>query len=117
MKKAGQLVLFHFPQTDFKNNKLRPALLLAKLPGEYDDWLVCMVSSQPHQFIEDIDEMIEIDSDDFLQSGIKSASVIRVSRLAVAADEILLGTIGEISRERLLRIKNKLVKWIQNSEN
>lgn len=34
MKKAGQLVLFHFPQTDFKNNKLRPALLLVKLPGE-----------------------------------------------------------------------------------
>lgn len=43
--------------------------------------------------------------------------MIRVSRLAVAADEILLGTIGEISRERLLRIKNKLVKWIENSEN
>lgn len=25
---------------------MRPALLLGKLPGEYDDWLICMISSQ-----------------------------------------------------------------------
>ncbi len=37
MKKAGQVVLFRFPQTDLEEGKLRPALLLAKLPGEYDD--------------------------------------------------------------------------------
>jgi mRNA interferase MazF len=39
MKQAGQIVLFRFPQTDLVEGKLRPALLLGKLPGEYDDWL------------------------------------------------------------------------------
>ncbi len=45
MKKAGQIVLFRFLQTDLEKGKLRPALLLEKLPGEYDDWLICMISS------------------------------------------------------------------------
>jgi mRNA interferase MazF len=43
LKKAGQIVAFRFPQTDLEKGKLRPALLLAKLPNEYDDWLTCMI--------------------------------------------------------------------------
>jgi hypothetical protein len=40
MKRAGQIVLFRFPRTDLGEGKLRPALLLGRLPGEYDDWLI-----------------------------------------------------------------------------
>jgi hypothetical protein len=35
MKRAGQLVLFNFPQTNLIRGKLRPALLIGKLPGSY----------------------------------------------------------------------------------
>lgn len=45
MKTPGQVVLFRFPHTDLGAGKLRPALLLNKLPGERDDWLICMISS------------------------------------------------------------------------
>jgi mRNA interferase MazF len=44
MRKAGQIVLFEFPQTDLVAGKPRPALMIAKLPGGYEDWLICMVS-------------------------------------------------------------------------
>lgn len=57
MKKAGQVVVFHFPQADLDEGKLRPALLLGKLPGEYDDWLICMISSQMRQHIAGFDEL------------------------------------------------------------
>jgi len=40
MKQPGQIVLFRFPQTDLAVGKLRPALLLGRLPGGYDDWLI-----------------------------------------------------------------------------
>jgi mRNA interferase MazF len=33
----GQVVLFKFPHTDHTDGKLRPALVLRKLPGEYND--------------------------------------------------------------------------------
>lgn len=38
----GQIVLFRFPQTDQTEGKLRPALVLRRLPGKFDDWLICM---------------------------------------------------------------------------
>jgi mRNA interferase MazF len=37
MKRAGQVILFRFPQADLEEGKLRPALLLGRLPGEYED--------------------------------------------------------------------------------
>jgi mRNA interferase MazF len=45
MKQAGQIILFRFSQTDLEEGKLRPALLLGKSPGDYDDWLIGMISS------------------------------------------------------------------------
>lgn len=47
----GQVVLFRFPQTDQTEGSLRPALVLRQLPGQYNDWLICMISSQLHQTI------------------------------------------------------------------
>jgi mRNA interferase MazF len=112
MKEAGQVVVFRFPQTDLEEGKLRPALLLGKLPGNYDDWLICMISSQTHQFIEGFDEIVQEKDIDFGESGLKIASVIRVGRLAVVSGEILLGAIGQVSSERLNRIKKHLSDWL-----
>jgi mRNA interferase MazF len=112
MKKAGQVVVFRFPQTDLNEGKLRPALLLGKVPGDYDDWLICMISSQTRQYISGFDEIIEDMSEDFKQSGLKVTSVIRVGRLAVVTGDILLGAIGEISSQRLYRVKKKLSDWL-----
>jgi len=91
---------------------LRPALLLGKLPGEFDDWLICMISSQIRQYISGFDEIVNENDEDFWESGLKVASVIRVGRLAVVSGEILLGAIGQISNERLNRVKNHLSNWL-----
>ena len=69
MKKSGQIVLFPFPQANLASGKLRPALLLGKLPGPYDDWLMCMISSQMHQYIKDFDEIVDTSDPDFSHSG------------------------------------------------
>lgn len=115
MKQAGQIVLFRFPQTDLEEGKLRPALLLGKLPGGHDDWLICMISSQIRQHTLDFDEIILEDDPDFASSGLKSPSVIRVGRLAVVEGSILLGSMGSLSLERLQRIKSRLANWLIES--
>jgi mRNA interferase MazF len=76
MKQAGQVVLFRFPQTDLGEGKPRPALLLGKLPGKYDDWLICMIFGQTCQYIDQFDEVIREDDEDFDASGLKKESVI-----------------------------------------
>ncbi|WP_399245782.1 type II toxin-antitoxin system PemK/MazF family toxin [Synechocystis sp. CS-94] len=49
---------------------------------------------------------------DFKQTGLKSESVIRVSRLAVVSKSILLGKVGEISPDRLEKVTKNLSTWI-----
>jgi mRNA interferase MazF len=115
MKQAGQIVLFRFPQSDMEQGKLRPALLLGKLPGEFDDWLICMISSQLRHHVDQFDETIQESDDDFTESGLKVPSVVRVGRLAVVSGEILIGAIGQISEQRLGRIKKHLADWLLDS--
>ena len=106
--KAGKIVLFNFPQTDLEEGKLRPALVIAKLPGNYDDWLICMISSKKHQYKDKYDEPILKDSEDLKISGLKSESIIRSTRLAVVNEKILLGSIGNISNQLLNNIRVNL---------
>ncbi len=107
--------MFQFPQTDLAEGKLRPALLLGKLPGEYEDWVICMISSQLRHAIPEFDEIVREDDLDFDSSGLKVTSVIRIGRLAVVQGEILLGAIGQIAPERLQRVKSRLAEWLVKS--
>ncbi len=110
MKQAGQVVLFRFPRTDLEEGKLRPALLLGRLPGEYDDWLLCMISSQLRHCIAGFDEVIQEGDLDFAESGLKVSSVIRVGRLAVVEGEVVVGAVGQIATERLQGIRSRLAE-------
>jgi mRNA interferase MazF len=112
--KAGEIALFRFPQTDLNLGSLRPSLLVAPIPSSYDDWLVCMISSQLHQAIPNFDEIILKTDADFAQTRLKSDSVIRLSRLAVVSETIFVGKLGEISPARLQRVKENLADWIRN---
>ena len=109
----GQIVLFRFPQTDQQTGTLRPALIIRKLPGQYDDWLICVISSQLSQEIPGFDEIITSDDPDFSDSGLKLSSLVRIGRLAVVNKDILIGKIGQVDGLRLSRIRQKLSEWIQ----
>ena len=114
MRKAGQLAIVQFPTVALGEGKPRPVLLIAPLPGPYDDWLVSMLSTQLQQAVVGFDEMIDQTQNDFQTSGLKAVSVIRIARLAVVPASMLVGAIGEISLERLQRIRQKLAGWISS---
>lgn len=81
----------------------------------YDDWLICMISSRIYQQQVGLDEVVAHDDEDFMSSGLKTDSLIRVNRLAVVESKIFLGNTGQISPQRLWRIKEKLCKWIMGT--
>ncbi len=110
----GDIILFRFPHTDMTQGKLRPALVLKKLPGQFNDWLICMISSRTHLYHTEFDEVITTASNDFTESGLKTSSVIRICRIAVVEGEIFVGKLGAISSQRLKKIKTKLSKWIMS---
>lgn len=115
MKKPGQVALVPFPQVDLTPGKPRPVLLLARVPAPYEDWLACMFSTKLHQAVPGFDEVIDADASDFERSGLKVPSVIRVARLSVVSEEMLVGRIGEISEDRLRRVQKGLADWIQGA--
>ena len=112
MKKPGQVVLFRFPQTDLAEGKLRPALLVSSVPGPFDDWLICMVTSQRRHEVKGFDEVVRPGDDDFVDSGLKAESLIRIGRLAVVDGSILLGAIGHLSSARFERITRRIADWV-----
>ena len=109
---AGQAVLFKFPQTNLVRGKLRPALLIKPIPNNYQDWLTGMISGNTGQEIVGLDLIITVNEPDFQQTGLKSESIIRLSRLAVVSESIILGKIGNIAASRLQTIKDRLSVWI-----
>ena len=111
MKRTGQIVLTPFPYSDLSEAKLRPVLMLRQA-SRFDDWLVCMVSSQVQQAETGLDEILVQSDTDFASSGLKVPSVLRLSRLAVLDGSLLLGSIGTISDERLGNVKQRLAKWV-----
>tara|TARA_B100000315_G_C14155948_1_gene397809 strand:+ start:205 stop:465 length:261 start_codon:yes stop_codon:yes gene_type:complete len=74
-----------------------------------------MISSQLSQKIKELDEVIKKEDADFEHSGLKTSSVIRISRLAVVDKKVLLGTLGSISSKRLNNIKNRIADWIKST--
>jgi mRNA interferase MazF len=112
MKRAGQIALTPFPNTDLSGSKRRPLLLIRQASSRFDDWLVCMVSSQVHQAETGFDEILIPQDPDFCDTSLKAPSILRLSRLAVLDGTLLLGSIGAISDERLSRVRARLAQWL-----
>jgi mRNA interferase MazF len=112
MKRAGQSALTPFPNTDLSGSKRRPVLLIRRASRRFDNWLVCMVSSQLHQAETGFDEIRIPKDPDFAGSGLKAPSVLRLSRLAVLDGTLLIGSIGSISDERLSGVRTRLAEWL-----
>jgi len=112
--KEGDVILTPVPQADgaVKN---RPAVILREMPP-YRDFLVCGVSTQLHQHVQDFDEIISPSHADFAGSGVMSESLIRLGFLAVLPRSRVLGSIGAISSERRKRLLKRLSDYLVKQE-
>ena len=108
--KEGDVVLTPVPQADgaVKN---RPAVVLREMPP-YRDLLVCGISTQLRQQVKDFDEVISPSDADFASSGLLTESLIRLGFLAVLPRKSIVGSIGEISKERHERLLQTLSKYL-----
>ena len=108
--KEGDVVITPVLQADGEQ-KDRPAIFLREMPP-YRDLLVCGVSAQLHQYVENFDEVISPADADFKSSGLRSKSLIRLGFLAVLPRRRVLGSIGSISTERHKRLLKTLSDYL-----
>ena len=108
--REGDIALSVMPQSDGKI-KLRPVLLLRKMPG-FGDFLVCGVSSQLHQEVRGFDLVMDEKSPEYENSGLKSASVIRLGYLSVLPESKMKGSIGWLPDDTLDMLLQRLADYL-----
>jgi len=108
--KETDVILALLPQAD-GTMKRRPAIVLREMPP-FKDFLVCGVSTQLHQMVENFDELIAPSNADFVSSGLKTESLIRLGFLTVLSRKDIIGSIGSVSAERHRRLLGKLSAYL-----
>jgi mRNA interferase MazF len=94
----GDIILVPFPFTDLSENKLRPAVVLWV---EDQDVTLCFISSQAIDRITK-NEFVILTSDlEFTETGLKSASKVRVARIAALERSLLKRRLGQLSTQHL----------------
>jgi len=108
--KEGDVILIPLPQADGRQ-KPRPAILLRAVPP-FGDWLVCGVSTQLHQQVPGLDEVISRGDADFRSSGLRTDSLIRLAYLAGFTASQVIRVLGGISSERHQRLLGRLTRFL-----
>jgi mRNA interferase MazF len=108
--KEGDVVLAPLPQANGQV-KNRPVIILREMPP-FGDWLVCGVSTQLTQEVVGFDEVIGASDPDFADSGLITASLVRLGFLAVLPRRSVIGSIGSISSERYERLIKRLGHYL-----
>lgn len=94
--------------------KLRPVLALRKLP-KFNDFLVCAITTQLHQIVENFDIIISENDEHFLHSGLQKTSLIRLgtlSRLLRGEDLTIIGFLHpNVHKQLLHNLSNYLVNY------
>ena len=100
--RKGDIVLIPFPFTNLEGVKKRPAVILYK--GELDV-VVSFITTQL-KWSEQTDVIVEPDE----TNRLKKTSLIRTNKLATLEIELIIGKIGELKKEKLEELDNKLKK-------
>jgi mRNA interferase MazF len=91
--------------------KNRPALILRVMPP-FQDFLVCGISTRLHQKVEDFNEIISQNADDFAESGLVADSLIRLGFPAVLPSAKIIGSIGSVSTKRRQKLLSNLSNYL-----
>ncbi len=106
----GKIVLLPFPFTDLTKAKLRPALIIFE---STKDVIVIFISSKIPDKILETDILLVADHKDFLLSGLKVDSVIKLDKIATILKDLIIGEIGEVGSILKKEINSKICKIIQ----
>jgi mRNA interferase MazF len=101
--RKGAIVLVAFPFTDLSGHKVRPALVLyASERGE--DCIVAFVSSVAGKSRS----LFSIPLTPTKVNGLKTASVLKVDKLATLEKKLVLGELGTLEPATLTLVNKKL---------
>jgi mRNA interferase MazF len=101
------IALVPFPFSDLSAAKLRPAILIADV-GK-DDWLLCMVTSNPYGD----PRSIQIGTNDLIRGSLRQTSYARPGKLFTAHVSLIGREIGCLIPTAFDRVRDAIVKMVR----
>lgn len=105
--RKGAIVLVPFPFTDLSGAKVRPAIVLAT-PAKSDDMIVAFISSVPRKGVDPYAIPIRPSA----MNGLKTASYIKMNKIATLQKSIAIGELGIIESKSQIELDTKLKKLL-----
>ena len=100
---VGSVISVTFPFSNLKGQKVRPALVLARV--EFDNLILCQITSKPYTS----KTAICIKSKDFAKGNLPVVSYIRPDKLFTADATIIKDVVGELTPA----MKNKILQAVR----
>jgi mRNA interferase MazF len=106
----GNILLAALPQAAGPS-KVRPVLFLREM-RPYGDLLVCGITSRLHQQVIGFDELLDSTDPDFIHTGLKTTSLIRLGYLSLLLPRDVAGVIGKIPAARYHLLIDRLCDYL-----
>ena len=100
---AGDVIILPFPFSDLTENKVRPAVVLAR--ANQSDWILCQITSNPYGDAQ----AIVIERTDFEKGMLRLTSYARPSKLFTANEKLFISIVGTRKPEKLHEIRNAII--------
>lgn len=106
--KRGTVVLTPFPCTDLSGQRVRPALVVSRSDRPGSDVLLAFITTHRGQPLLVTDLLVADTHPDFMQTGLKVSSVVKLDKLVTVETPVLLGELGELSTPLMQQADEKL---------
>ncbi|MEO8819257.1 MAG: type II toxin-antitoxin system PemK/MazF family toxin [Ginsengibacter sp.] len=107
-----KIVLTDFPFDNFSESKLRPALCLTNPVSKHRQIVLAGITSNLQNANEITDVIIQKNQIDFVTTGLKVSSVIKIHRLLTASDKIIRKVIGNLPESYHSEVYEKIKNYL-----
>jgi mRNA interferase MazF len=93
----GKIVLVPFPFDDLSTAKVRPAVCLTNPVGVHRHVVLAFITSQVPALLESSDIVLHANDPDFVATGLRASSTLRLHRLMTVTTAIIRRELGRLS--------------------
>jgi len=106
----GKVVLVPFPFDDLSTTKVRSAVCLTEPIGLYRHVILAFITSRIPTDLLETDLVLEKEQADFVQTGLRVTSTLRLHRLMTVTTTLIRRELGELSPRLQREVDDKLRK-------
>lgn len=106
--KSGDIVLIPFPFAELTNRKVRPAIVVCETKDQFQDLVLCAISSVVHGPLSDNELLLT----PTLGNGLRKPSVLKIDRIVTAKKNDVIARLGELNANDLANFKIKFKRLV-----